>query len=122
GAVRDEEAQREYLGVLKDESQRLARIVDNVLAYARLGERRAVTRPAPIEAAALLDEVRPALARRAQQDGMELAYRADHLDGATVRADAQTVERILLNLVDNACKYAGEAADRRLHLDASAAE
>src|SRR5690606_23556726 len=50
GVVAREEARREYLSTLKDESRRLARIVENVLAYARLGEGRPKTRPAPIDA------------------------------------------------------------------------
>jgi len=34
-----------------------------------------------------------------------------------LRMDRSAVERILFNLVDNACKYARAAADRRIHLD-----
>lgn len=118
GMVQDEDGRREYLRILKDESKRLARIVENVLAYARLSEGRPKTRPAPIPAAELLEQVFPALRRRAEQSGMELVTKTSGLDESVVRADSATVERILLNLVDNACKYAGEAADRRLHLSA----
>ena len=35
-------------------------------------------------------------------------------------ADRSAVERILSNLVDNACKYARQAADRRIHLEGGA--
>ncbi|MCX5677204.1 MAG: ATP-binding protein, partial [Planctomycetota bacterium] len=38
-----------------------------------------------------------------------------------VRADPSAVEQILFNLVDNACKYAAGAADKRIHLVARAA-
>ena len=33
-----------------------------------------------------------------------------------VRADTSAVERILFNLVDNACKYACSSSDKRIHL------
>jgi len=36
---------------------------------------------------------------------------------ARVCVNPSVVEQILLNLVDNACKYASDAVDRRLHLD-----
>jgi len=36
--------------------------------------------------------------------------------GTVVRANVSAVEQILFNLVDNACKYARQAADRRIHL------
>ena len=35
---------------------------------------------------------------------------------ATVLANRSAVEQVLFNLVDNACKYAGAAADKRIHL------
>jgi signal transduction histidine kinase len=37
-------------------------------------------------------------------------------EGRAVTADPATVERILINLVDNACKYAGGGPDPRVHL------
>jgi len=39
---------------------------------------------------------------------------------ACVRADPAAVEQVLFNLVDNACKYAAGAEDRRIHLAADA--
>ena len=33
-----------------------------------------------------------------------------------VLANRSAVEQVLFNLVDNACKYAGAAADKRIHL------
>jgi signal transduction histidine kinase len=36
-----------------------------------------------------------------------------------VAADAPTIERILYNLVDNACKYASAGADQRVHVVAT---
>ena len=48
---------------------------------------------------------------------MELVVRAPEGQGdVAVRADPAAVEQILFNLVDNACKYAASAADRRIEL------
>src|SRR6185312_898139 len=47
---------------------------------------------------------------------------ADRIDRLAVAADQRTIERILVNLVDNACKYAAHADDRRIHLTVAAAD
>jgi signal transduction histidine kinase len=43
----------------------------------------------------------------------------DPLRRVTVMTDVAAAEQILFNLVDNACKYAADAEDRRIHLQAS---
>ncbi|MEZ6318499.1 MAG: HAMP domain-containing sensor histidine kinase [Phycisphaerales bacterium] len=129
GMVTDEGARAEYLSTLKRESGRLSGIVENVLEYARLS-RRAAGRPkavGPISPESLLVRLRPTLSRRAEQGGMDLIVSADleAAAGRVVHVDPQSVERILTNLIDNACKYAApegaEDADTRIHLDVRAA-
>lgn len=112
---------REYLETLRTESSRLARLVENVLAYARLEEGRQHTSPRRVVVGDLLEEVRPALERQAADHGMIL--RLDNLldDAACVCVDRDSVSRILTNLVDNACKYAGAAADRSIEVSLSRA-
>jgi len=122
GKVRDETKRGEYLGTLKQESQRLARIVENVLAYARLGRRQAARAREALSAGEMLDRVMPALERRAQQGGMVLELEvAPGARECLVAGDPESVERVLLNLVDNACKYASQAADRHIHVRARVA-
>ncbi len=115
GMVPDEASRREYLGTLKSESRRLARIVENVLDYARLGQARA-HHNGPIDATELVERLAPVVRRRTEQDGMQLVLEASGLEGVRVKADEPTVERIVLNLIDNACKYAGQAGDKRVHV------
>jgi signal transduction histidine kinase len=120
GMVKDESARREYFGTLKRESQRLARIVENVLCYARLAEVRSALHKESLDAGALLDRLTPALARRSAEAGMELQADTAAVRGHAIDVDAQTVERILMNLVDNACKYGGpdSGGDSRIRLSA----
>jgi signal transduction histidine kinase len=114
--VKEETTRRDYLGTLKAESRRLAGIVENVLDFARLGgQRRAIGQPAQ-PAAVVFDSVVPALSRAAAQSGMTLEV-ASTLSGAEqIAVEPRTVERILLNLIENSCKYASDAADPRIHL------
>ena len=39
------------------------------------------------------------------------------LDGIKLHTDCSAVEQILFNLVDNACKYAATATERRIHVE-----
>jgi len=118
GMVQEEAAKREYLGTLKRESKRLAEIVENVLEYARLGNRGA-RRRGTHKASAILERVAPTLAQRAGSAGLRLVVeRGRGLEQAETAADPALVERVLYNLVDNACKYAAAAPDPRLRLRA----
>lgn len=120
GMIREEDRRREYLGTLKQESQRLARIVENVLAYARLGRKQAAKARQALEVGELLDRILPALRRRAEQGGMTLVEElAPAVHEALIPSEREGIERILVNLVDNACKYAGSAPDKRVHLAAA---
>lgn len=117
GMVADELTRRAYLETLHREAQRLTRLVENVLSYARL-ERGAC--PAPTESLsveALLSRVRERLDERARQSGFTLTIlAADETWAASAAVDAIAVEQILFNLVDNACKYADAAENRQLQL------
>ena len=119
--VPDEAKRRQYLETLRVESVRLGHLVENVLAYARLergradgagGDRDAGGARSPASATAWP----PAPSRRGWNSWWSRASTWQ----AAVRVDTSSVEQILFNLVDNACKYAGRAADRRIHLAAGA--
>ena len=114
GMVSDGEQRRVYLETLKEQSGRLATLVENVLAYARLEEGHG-SRRQKTGVAELLGRHRPALERRAKDAGMELVTRVDErVAASTLTTDGDAVGQVLFNLVDNACKYAHAAADRRV--------
>ena len=117
GMVTDEDQRAKYIRRLNEESQRLGHLVENVLAYARLSERSG----GQIETVTLGDLVarsRDRLAARAEQAEMTLSVQAGGEPAETlVGASVAAVEQILLNLVDNACKYAARAQDRTIHLE-----
>jgi signal transduction histidine kinase len=116
GMVDDAEKRQLYLETLRDESGRLSTLVENVLAYARLEEGRAPPRPVPTTAGDLVEQVVGHLQQRAEAAGMSLSVENDVAASTPLRVDMEVVEQILGNLVDNACKYAADADDRRIHL------
>jgi signal transduction histidine kinase len=121
GMVPDAAQQKHYLSTLRAESVRLAHLVENVLCYARLERGRTQRVPygrlEQLSLGQLVAQIQGRLAGRAEQAGMQLVLETK--DGAaetTVRANVSAAEQILFNLVDNACKYAAPADDRRIHL------
>jgi signal transduction histidine kinase len=117
GMVADPKQKREYLHTLRSEASRLSHLVENVLSYARLERGRSDGRIEEVPLGQLIGPIEPRLADRARQDGMQVVLEADEPVLATmVRANPSAVEQILLNLVDNAGKYAATASDKRIHL------
>jgi signal transduction histidine kinase len=119
GMVDDEQRRRHYLGTLRAEADRLGHLVENVLAYSRLERNRAGYQVTTVRLGEVLARTTERLAERARQAGMELVadVRAE-VAATSVRTNALALEQILFNLVDNACKYAAGAADKRIHLRA----
>ncbi|UCD29714.1 MAG: sensor histidine kinase [Planctomycetota bacterium] len=119
GKVQDPEKQKRYLNTLRTESGRLGYLVENVLAYARLEGNRARHHRESIKVQDLVDRVEERLSERARQAEMILTVEAtDDVRSVKVGADISSVEQILLNLVDNACKYAASATNRNIRLKA----
>jgi signal transduction histidine kinase len=120
GMVPDANRRQEYFNTLQREAERLTLLVENVLAYARLERGRRPQAQDHISLAALLERVGPRLKQRAAQAGMQCELQLDgnaaHQEFTT---DQAVVEQILFNLVDNAAKYAREATDRRIHVEAN---
>jgi signal transduction histidine kinase len=120
GMVADPESRRSYLATLRAEADRLGHLIENVLAYARLERGRKTERREVLSPTELLSHIAPSLDARARQAGMTVVLDDTTPAGARLRTDASAVGQILLNLVDNASKYAGSSEDRRIHIDARA--
>ncbi len=120
GMVPDEAKRRRYLETLQRESNRLAHLIENVLAFARLERSGHKVRLESISVEAVIDNCRERLVARVGEAGMSLNFDLDgSASSANVRADADAVEQILFNLVDNACKYASSGADHAIQLKAT---
>jgi signal transduction histidine kinase len=121
GMVPDEVQRQQYLATLGAEAERLSHLVENVLLYARLERGGRRSQAESLSVGDLLSGIEGRLRERARQAGFELVVQADaNMLARQVRTDASAVEQVLFNLVDNACKYAAGAIDRRLHLDVAA--
>jgi signal transduction histidine kinase len=118
-AVDEEGTRRRYLETLRSEAGRLQHLVENVLAYARLERGIAGVATQRLTFGGLLERVGEPLQQRAAQGRMELTFEVDEAArDAQIRVDPSALERILFNLVDNACKYAASADQRAIRVAA----
>ena len=105
GRIKEEKKQRHYLHVIVSEAQRLTRLVNNVLDFSRLEQGRMKYRIADLEITGFLSQMLESHRLRIQEEGMVLTYRIPR-DDLVVRADRDALEQALLNVIDNAIKYA----------------
>ncbi len=94
----DDAKRRVYVERLREQTTRLSRIVESVLAYARLDRRR--IRAVPVRTEEIIERI-----CRASPERPEVRMDAGASD-AMALCDLDAVERIILNLLDNARKYA----------------
>jgi len=117
GRLPDEAARHEYYRVITRESERLSRLIDNVLDFSRIeGGRRTYDR-VPTAVEPLVRDTLEAFSYPLAQQGFKVDLRVAP-DLPEVALDADAVGQALANLIDNAIKYSAErkslAIDARL--------
>jgi len=113
----DETARAEYLNTIVTESERLTRLVTNVLDFSKIERGEKVYRLEPASLPSIVQNAVRSMAYPLSRLGFEL--RVIVADGLPpVRVDRDAIEQALLNLLSNAVKYSGEA--RTIDLTVSA--
>jgi signal transduction histidine kinase len=117
GRTRDEGAKSEYLETIVNESERLARLVDNVLDFSKIEQGKKIYRFRPTR----LEDVAGSAARAMQfplaQQGFDLRLSIPE-EMPEVEADPDAIQQAILNLLANAMKYSGDAREIDLRLSA----
>lgn len=116
GMVRDESTKREYLQTLVGEVDRIEHLVENVFAYARLRLSQREMPVEPFRLKELLDSLQESLQRMCSRREIVLEIHADNIDQLMVKGNRSATAQILVNLIDNACKYASNVPNARVRL------
>src|SRR5262249_15739419 len=107
GRVTNGDTLRDYAQLVVQEAKRLTRLVDNLLAYARITDVTEAYSFEPVDLIALVDQGRQEFRAQLQGGGFELRIEMP-VDLPLVHADRTALELLLDNLVDNAIRYSGE--------------
>ena len=115
GVKKRPEEQKEYLQTIISESERLSRLLNNVLDFSKIEEG---TRTYRFETTSLEDVIRAAekaMAFPLNQKGFSLQVEVEK-GIPPILADKDALEQAVLNLLHNAMKYSGESREILLRL------
>ena len=110
-AARLDDEGRRLLSVVRESAGRMGRLIDDLLAFSRLGRREAVKQA--VDMAALAREVAEEL-----RAGGSARIQIDELPRA--QADRALMRQVWANLIGNALKYSGKRADPRIEVGGAA--
>lgn len=115
GRVASEDKRKQYLEIMVNESERLTALIENVLDFARAERGKATFDFAPGDLGEVAARAAEVYRYRAEREGVELKIEvADGLPQA--KLDARAMELAIINLLDNALKYAKEGKRIELHV------
>jgi two-component system phosphate regulon sensor histidine kinase PhoR len=104
GVAEDAATRKELLGTIGAECDRLGRLIENVLDFAKMSGRRQRYAFGPQDAAALVEEAVAAVRGPLAASGLVLERHVP--EGLSFHADRDAVVQALVNLLANAIKYA----------------
>lgn len=110
------QAREEYLQTIVNESERLTRLLNNVLDFSKIEQGRKTYHRQPCSLPAVVRSAAQAMTYPLSQQGFELRL-AIAQDLPRVAADADAIEQAILNLLSNAMKYSGQGREIGLRLD-----
>jgi len=113
--IKTPEKKKQYLQVIVTESQRLTRLVNNVLDFSRLEQGRKNYHFEKLDMMVFLYETIKAHSLRIKKAGLVLKEDIPD-ENIIVETDRDALEQVMLNLVDNAIKYASEGKELTIAL------
>ena len=107
GRCRDKQQEREYLELIARENKRLSRLIDNFLTFSRMERNKRTFNFEDVEPASIAATATDTVRENYESSGCTLTMQvADKLP--PIIADKDAMITVLLNLLDNACKYSND--------------
>jgi signal transduction histidine kinase len=109
-----EEKKKTYYDYIFDESERLSRLIANILQLARMTRNHQQLETKPLTVAVLMDGIRSTVSSQIERAGFEMKMACEPgTEQAIIEVDADGFAQIFINLVDNAIKFCA-AAERKV--------
>jgi len=113
----DAEKRQHYYEFIHDESERLTRLISNVLQLASITRNEPQLDLQPLTAARLMRDLQSKISAQVAGAGFEFAVAEDaSAEQATIVIDQDCFAQIVINLVDNAIKFSAHADRKRIEI------
>ena len=107
GEATDDESRMEFYRVMQSETQRLGRLIDNMLNISRIEAGIVQIERDEVDIRSLIERAIETIGPQAREKNMSLHTRLSALD-LTVEGDADMLYQVVLNLLSNSVKYTPE--------------
>ncbi|MFK7955152.1 MAG: sensor histidine kinase [Lysobacterales bacterium] len=112
------ERQPQYFSYIFGESERLSRLIDNVLQLARFDRGEMTFKREDLSVSELLDLVRSRIGSQVSAAGFSLDIAQSDTAGLAIQVDPDAVLQVFINLTDNALKFSRNADIKRVEIAA----
>jgi signal transduction histidine kinase len=113
----DETRRQQYYEYIHDESERLTRLISNVLQLASITRNEPNLAMRGTAVSDLMERIEERISSQVQRAGFEVVFNRDERVADTaVMVDEDCFLQIIINLVDNAIKFSSGADDRRVEI------
>ena len=112
--------QQQYYEFIHDESERLTRLISNVLQLAKITRNEPQCDLRAVTVGELMSQIESKISSQVQRAGFELDMQKDpKADELTVNIDDDCFAQIIINLVDNAIKFSRDAESKRIEISST---
>ncbi len=113
----DEDKRQAYYEFIHDESERLSRLISNVLQLARITRNEPHFDVRPTKVAELMSKTESKISSQIERAGFELRIsRDEEADCATINIDEDCFAQMIINLVDNAIKFSRNVENKIIEI------
>jgi len=117
-ARNDASARTRFLAIMREQAQRMARLVDDLLSLSRIEQHLHLQPRQPVDLALVLHHIVDTLGPLADDNGVTVTLDAE--TPVIVSGDRDELLRVAENLIENAIKYgASDGEDKRVEVSAS---
>ncbi|MDC9823428.1 ATP-binding protein [Devosia sp. ZB163] len=116
-AANDKEARERFLGLMRGQAARMAKLIEDLLSLSRIEMHQHMRPTAPVELGGLLREVAEGLSKLAEDSGTQLDVKVPEAP-VTVSGDRDELYEVFENLIDNAIKYGADGDTIEITLSA----
>lgn len=107
GVADTPEKMERYLNTIYQKTMDVDRLIDELFLYSKLDLNRLPLHLTPINLVAYLQDLVEELSFDLEKKGMTITF-APEVDHVQVLADGKQLKRVLVNIVENSCKYMGK--------------